>query len=127
MSARATDGFTGVLGRVKDQLKGLESTIPGINVMLDRAHPLDLDIEPASTRFSGLLSRLDSNPASIPAQQAADVRAIAALAQAFPPEIAAYRSFGAPMRRRLYAELLTRESVRLAAAGEPLRPERGAP
>ncbi|XYD09865.1 hypothetical protein R1A27_04765 [Methylobacterium sp. NMS12] len=48
-----------------------------------------------------------------------EARAIAAVALVYPPEIAAFRSFGAPMRRRLYAELLTRESARLAAAGEP--------
>ncbi|MGU3664466.1 hypothetical protein ACLBX9_09810 [Methylobacterium sp. A49B] len=91
---------------------------------LDRTE-LALDIEPRERlasipdHLSRLAASLDSNPASIRAQHAAEARAIAALALAFPPEIASYRSFGAPMRRRLYAELLTRESARLAAAGEP--------
>ena len=53
--------------------------------------------------------------------------AIAAVALGYPPEIAAFRSFGAPMRRRLYAELLTRESVRLAAAGDASPASEAAP
>lgn len=113
------------LARLADGTQG--AGLPGIGAALDRAHPLDLDIEPASTRFSSLLSRLDSNPASIAARQAAEARAIAAVALVYPPEIAACRSFGAPMRRRVYAELLRRESARLAAAGEPSPTAAGAP
>ena len=91
---------------------------------LDRTE-LTLDIEPSERlasipdRLSRLAAGLDSNRASTLAQRTTEARAIAALALVYPPEIAAYRSFGTPMRRRLYAELLTRESVRLAAAAEP--------
>lgn len=91
---------------------------------LDRTD-LTLDIEPSERvsvipdHLSRLAAGLDSNRASTLAQQATEARAIAALALVYPPEIAAYRSFGAPMRRRLYAELLTRESERLAALSEP--------
>lgn len=113
------------LGRLVDDTRG--AGLPGIGAALDRAHPLDLDIRPASARFSGLLSRLDSNPASSAAQLAAEARAIAAVALVYPPEIEAFRSFGAPMRRRLYAELLTRESVRLAAAGDASPASEAAP
>ncbi|MCX7333619.1 MAG: hypothetical protein NTV85_18925, partial [Hyphomicrobiales bacterium] len=66
-----------------------------------------------------LVAGIGSEPARIEAQLTAEARAIAAVALVYPPEIAAFRSFGAPMRRRLYAELLTREYARLAAASEP--------
>lgn len=122
LSIRATDGISAQLAGLKSRIEGIEPSIAGVSAWLDRAHPLEFDIEPASSRFSGLLSRLNANPASIAAQQAAEARAIAALAPIYPPEIAAYRSFGAPMRRRLYAELLLRETARLsqpnAAAAE---------
>ena len=113
----AEDRIGTALGGLKGHLRG--PGLQGIGAAIERAHPLELDIEPASHRFADLLAGLDSNPARILSQQAIEARAIAALALAYPPEIAAYRSFGAPMRRRLYAELLTRESVRLASAGEP--------
>lgn len=98
------------LGRFADALDGT-------GLVID-AEPLErlVDVPDHLTR---LAAGLDSNPASILAQQLAEARAIAALALAYPPEIAAYRSFGAPMRRRLYVELLTRESERLAAASAP--------
>ena len=91
---------------------------------LDRTE-LTLDTDPRERlaavpdHLARLAASPDSNPASMPARQATEARAIAALALTFPPEIAAYRSFGAPMRRRLYAELLLRESARLSTEGEP--------
>ncbi|WP_267355694.1 MULTISPECIES: hypothetical protein [unclassified Methylobacterium] len=99
---------------------------------LDRT-TIELDIEPAErlasipNHLSRLAAGLDSNHASIAAQQADEARAIAALALVYPPEIAAYHSFGAPMRRRLYAELLVRESMRLAAANGSPSTTGGAP
>ena len=112
LNVGAEDRMSAAIGRLVEQVRG--SGIPGIGAAIERAHPLDLDIEPASTRFADLLADLDSNPASIPAQRVAEVRAMAALALAYPPEIAAYRSFGAPMRRRLYAALLLRKNTRLS-------------
>jgi len=111
---QAEDRVSGALGQLAEQARG--PGIPGIGAAIERAHPLDRDTPHA---LAELVSGLDSNPASILAQQATEARAIAALALTYPPEIAAYRSYGAPMRRRLYAELLTRESERLAATGEP--------
>lgn len=104
----------------RERFAGLErfaDALDGTGLALD-AEPLGRLVD-VPDRLTRLAAGLDSNPASIPMQQVAETRAIAALALAFPSEIEAYRSFGAPMRRRLYAELLTRESERLAAAGEP--------
>ena len=105
------------LGRLREQLAG--PGLEGIEAAIDRAYPLALDSELAAGRLAQLVANLDGDPTGVLAQQAIEARAIAALAPAYPPEITAYRSFGAPMRRRLYAELLTRESMRLASAGEP--------
>lgn len=123
---RLSPGFAGDFSR--ERFAGLSRFADA----LDRTE-LTLDIEPAERlvsipdHLSRLAAGLDSNPASITAQQATEARAIAALALVYPPEIAAYRSFGAPMRRRLYAELLTRESARLAAADEAHQSEGGSP
>ncbi|MBP2494676.1 MULTISPECIES: hypothetical protein [Methylobacterium] len=102
------------LGRLADGTRG--AGLPGIGAALERAHPLDASTPPDLLE---LVAGIGSEPARIEAQLTAEARAIAAVALVYPPEIAAFRSFGAPMRCRLYAELLTRESVRLAAASEP--------
>ncbi|WP_426315537.1 hypothetical protein ACN9MF_11490 [Methylobacterium fujisawaense] len=95
--------------------KRISSTeLPGIGAALERVHPLDASTPPDLLK---LVDSIGSDPARIQAQITAEARAIAAVALVYPPEVAVYRSFGAPMRRRLYAELLMRESARLAAAG----------
>lgn len=104
------------LGRLADATRG--AGMSGIGAALERAHPLDASTPPDLLE---LVAGIGSEPARIQAQLAAEAHAIAAVALVYPPEIAAYRSFGAAMRRRLYAELLTRESARLAAASEPPR------
>lgn len=115
---RLSPGFAGDFSR--ERFAGLGRFADA----LDRTE-LTFDIEPAERlasipdHLSRLAAGIDSNRTGIPAQRAAQARAIAALAFAYPPEIAAYRSFGAPMRRRLYAELLARESERLATIAEP--------
>jgi hypothetical protein len=116
LNLRADDHASAVLGRIAGQVRG--PGIPGISAAIERAHPLDRDMPPT---LGELVSDLDANPAGVLAQQAAEARTIAALALVYPPEIAAYRSFGAPMRRRLYAELLTRQSARLVAVRCPPR------
>ena len=122
LSVGAEDRASATLGRMAEHVRG--AGIPGIGAAIERAHPLNPD---TPSELAELAASVDSNPASILAQQAAEARAIAALALAYPPEIAAYRSFGAPMRRRLYAELLLRESARLAAPDRPSATARGAP
>lgn len=114
LSVRADDRFSAVLGRLAGQLQ--DTALPAAGEDLTEL-ALGLDIMPRAVTPSGLLrwAQLGSPATS----SASEARAIAALALAYPPEIAAYRSFGAPMRRRLYAELLTRESERMAAAGAP--------
>ena len=102
------------LARLADGTLG--AGLPGIGAALERAHPLDASTPPDLLE---LVASIGSDPARIQAQSSVEARAIAAVALVYPPEIAAFRSFGAPMRRRLYAELLTRESARLAAASEP--------
>jgi len=77
---------------------------------LERALPLDVNVPASLTQIA---LGCESDAPAVLQRAEAEARAIATLALAYPPEIAAYRSFGAPMRRRLYAELLTRESVRL--------------
>ncbi|WP_267422690.1 hypothetical protein [Methylobacterium sp. GC_Met_2] len=121
MAASSVPATGRILGALRPgfagDLRGAElARLASVGARIERVAPLDLA---ASPHLARLTAALDSNPASIPKQQTAEARAIAALALAYPPEIAAYRSFGAPMRRRLYAELLTRESVRLTAAGVP--------
>ena len=110
------------LVRLADGTRG--AGLPGIGAALERAHPLDASTPPDLLE---LVAGIGSEPARIQAQLAAEARAIAAVALVYPPEIAAFRSFGAPMRRRLYAELLTRESARLATAGAPAPTAAGAP
>ncbi len=114
LSVRADDRMSAAIGRLASQLRG--PGIPGIGAAIERAHPLDPELPPD---LAELVASLGTDPTGVLVQQAAEARAIAAAALVYPPEIAAYRSFGAPMRRRLYAELLTRESARFATAGEP--------
>lgn len=102
------------LGRLADDIRG--AGLPGIGAALERAHPLDASTPPDLLE---LVAGIGSEPERIHAQLSAEARAIAAVALVYPLEIAAYSSFGSPMRRRLYAELLTRETARLAAASEP--------
>lgn len=106
----AKDWVTGAMARARENVTG--PGLQGIEASIERVHPLDRELPP---ELADVFARLDTNPAWIQAQLVAEARAIAAVALAYPPEIAAFRSFGAPMRRRLYAELLTRESARLAA------------
>lgn len=119
----------GAIDFASSQIAGLAkrvsgTEIPGIGAALERAHPLDASTPPDLLE---LVAGIGSDPARIQAQLKAEARAIAAVALVYPPEIAAFRSFGAPMRRRLYAELLTRESARLAAASEPPPMPRASP
>jgi len=109
LSVRADDRMSAAIGRLTSQLRG--PGIPGIGAAIERAHPLDPDLP---SDLAELSASLGTDPTGALMQQAAEARAIAAAALAFPSEIAAYRSFGAPMRRRLYAELLTRESARVS-------------
>lgn len=94
------------LGNVEGMTRGLG--IADVGPALERANPLTPDMPPELTE---LVARIGTEPIEASAQMALEARAIAALAVAFPPEIAAYRSFGAPMRRRLYAELLAKHSA----------------
>jgi len=94
------------LGNVEGMTRGLG--IADVGPALERANPLTPDMPPEMTE---LVARIGNDPAEVSAQMAPEARAIAALAVAFPPEIAAYRSFGAPMRRRLYAELLAKHGA----------------
>lgn len=110
------------MARLADDTRG--AGLPGIGAALERAHPLDASTPPDLLE---LVAGIGSEPARIQAQLAAEARAIAAVARVYPPEVAAYRSFGPPMRRRLYAELLTRESARLAAAGNAVAAPEDAP
>jgi hypothetical protein len=110
----AVDFASGTLGRLAGKARSAE--IPGIGAALERAHPLDAVTPPG---MLDLVAGIGSDPVRIQAQLTAEARAIAAVALIYPPEIAVFRSFGAAMRRRLYAELLTREFERHAAAGEP--------
>lgn len=119
LRVRGADRFSPVLGRFADELRGVPLPPAGEDLM---ELALALDTKPAPGRIADLVVSLGTDPGTVLAQQAAQARAIAALELAFPPEIAAYRSFGAPMRRRLYAELLTRESERLATASSPRMP-----
>ncbi|MFB0491267.1 hypothetical protein ABIE45_003853 [Methylobacterium sp. OAE515] len=115
---RLSPGFAG--GFSRERLAGLgrfADELDRTEFVLDTAPSGRLAA--AAARLTELDTGFGADPAVVLAQQAAEARAIAALALVYPPEIAAYRSFGAPMRRRLYAELLTRESARLAAASEP--------
>ncbi|MCJ2102420.1 hypothetical protein [Methylobacterium sp. E-046] len=121
LSVGAEDRASATLGRMAEHVRG--AGIPGIGAAIERAHPLNPDTPPELTE---LATSVDSDPASILARQAAEARMITALVVVFPPEIAAYRSFGAPMRRRLYAELIARESARLMAAS-PSPPREDAP
>lgn len=118
----AQEWVTGAMARARENVTG--PGLQGIEAAIERAHPLDRQLLP---ELADVFARLDAKPAAVEAQLAAEARAIAAVALVYPPEIAAFRSFGAPMRRRLYAELLTRESARLAAAGEPSPAAAGAP
>ncbi|MGX9980295.1 hypothetical protein [Methylobacterium fujisawaense] len=106
----ASSQVTGLAKRVSS------TELTGIGAALERAHPLDASTPPDLLE---LVAGIGSEPARIQAQITAEARAIAAVALVYPAEVAAYRSFGAPMRRRLYARLLARESARLAAASEP--------
>ena len=84
--------------------------------VVERALPLDPQIPATLVR---LTLGLESDAGAVPTRMAAEARAVAALALVFPPAIATPRSFGPPMRQRLYAELLARESERLASLSEP--------
>ncbi len=110
----ARDHFSAALGRVQTQLRG--PGLQGIDAAIERAHPLDAE---TPSNLAQLAAGIGADPLLVLEQQAVEARAMAALSLAFPSEIAAYRSFGAPMRRRLYAELLSREAERLRAASEP--------
>ncbi|MDH2313113.1 hypothetical protein [Methylobacterium brachiatum] len=114
LSLDAGDHFSAALSRVQTQRRG--PGLQGIDAAIERAHPLDAD---TPSNLAQLAAGIDADPLRVLEQQAVEARAMAALSLAFPSEIAAYRSFGAPMRRRLYAELLSREAERLRAASEP--------
>lgn len=91
------------LGNVEGMTRGLG--IGDVGASLERVNPLTPNTPPDLTE---LAARTGSEPAPALVLTTTEARAIAALAVVFPPEIAAYRSFGAPMRRRLFAELLAR-------------------
>lgn len=118
----AVDFASSALGSLGESVRSID--IPGIGAALERVHPLDASTPPELLK---LVDGIGTDPARIQAQLAAEARAIAAVALVYPPEIAAFRSFGAPMRRRLYAEMLTRESARLAVAGGAGPAPEGAP
>lgn len=107
------------LGNFEGMTRGLG--IADVGPALERANPLAPDMPPEMTELVG---RIGTDPAEVSAQMTMEARAIAALALVFPPEIAAYRSFGAPMRRRLYAELLAKHGALqpLPSPADPSRP-----
>ena len=120
------DGYAAsVMGKVQGVMTG--EGIAGIGAALERATPLDTATPPELERLAG---RLDEPRPTPRESELAEIRAIAALAIIFPPEIAAYRSFAPHLRRRLYADMLLRRARLLTLAEPPTHvsppPDRGA-